>query len=89
MRTHGRTLMRAVCTVAASILLVVAADAQEKLDAWREDYNGQRPHGALMNMTPEAFAQQDRSAHSEESDQRRNGMANDVPDNGPKLRLTV
>ena len=33
------------------------ADAQERLDAWRADYNGERPHGALKNKTPEEFAQ--------------------------------
>jgi putative transposase len=33
------------------------ADAQERLDAWRADYNGERPHGALKNRTPEEFAQ--------------------------------
>jgi putative transposase len=34
------------------------ADAQERLDAWRADYNGERPHGALKNQTPNGFAQQ-------------------------------
>ena len=34
------------------------ADAQERLDAWRADYNGERPHGALKNKTPEEFAQE-------------------------------
>ena len=37
------------------------ADAAEKLEAWRRDYNEERPHGAighnvpaaLMNMAPE------------------------------------
>ena len=32
------------------------ADAQEKLDAWRIDYNENRPHSSLWNMTPEEFA---------------------------------
>jgi putative transposase len=32
------------------------ADAQEKVEAWRKDYNGQRAHSALSNMTPEDFA---------------------------------
>ena len=29
------------------------ADAQERVDAWREDYNQVRPHSSLQNMTPE------------------------------------
>jgi putative transposase len=33
-------------------------DAQEKLEAWRKDYDGERPHGALKNLTPEQFARQ-------------------------------
>jgi len=35
-------------------------DARNKLEAWREDYNRLRPHSALGNLTPEAFAQQHR-----------------------------
>jgi len=31
-------------------------DAQDKLEAWRMDYNQYRPHSSLDNMTPEAFA---------------------------------
>ena len=31
-------------------------DAQEKVDAWREDYNRERPHSALGDMAPAAFA---------------------------------
>ena len=31
-------------------------DAQDKLEAWRVDYNEYRPHSSLDNMTPEAFA---------------------------------
>jgi putative transposase len=40
------------------------ADAQEKVEAWRRDYNGDRPHSSLGNLTPEEFAQrtQDRPA---------------------------
>ena len=33
-------------------------DAQELVDAWREDYNQVRPHSSLGNMTPEEFVQQ-------------------------------
>jgi putative transposase len=31
-------------------------DARRKLEAWRRDYNGNRPHSALGDMTPEEFA---------------------------------
>ena len=30
-------------------------DAQEKIDAWRRDYNCNRPHSSLENLTPEEF----------------------------------
>lgn len=33
-------------------------DVQEKLDAWRDDYNRERPHGALKNLTRTALARQ-------------------------------
>ncbi len=32
------------------------ADAKDALEAWQEDYNGQRPHSSLGNMTPIEFA---------------------------------
>jgi putative transposase len=32
-------------------------DAQMKLEAWRRDYNGNRPHSALPGMTPTEFAE--------------------------------
>jgi len=31
-------------------------DAQEQIDAWRHDYNHQRPHRALGGQTPREFA---------------------------------
>ncbi len=31
------------------------ADAQEKVDAWRNHYNVERPHSALGNLSPEDF----------------------------------
>src|SRR4030042_3376678 len=31
-------------------------DAQDKLEAWRVDYNEYRPHSSLDNMTPAEFA---------------------------------
>jgi putative transposase len=32
------------------------ADAQERIEAWRIDYNELRPHSALGNMSPNEFA---------------------------------
>ena len=31
-------------------------DAREKIGGWRRHYNGERPHSALGNLAPEAFA---------------------------------
>lgn len=31
-------------------------DAQQKIEAWRQDYNRVRPHSSLGDMTPEEFA---------------------------------
>lgn len=33
-------------------------DAQEKLEAWRRDYNGSRPHKALNGLTPQEYRAQ-------------------------------
>ena len=33
------------------------AEARETLEAWQEDYNYQRPHSALGNLTPKEFAE--------------------------------
>ena len=30
-------------------------DARKKIEAWRQDYNSVRPHGALRNRTPEEY----------------------------------
>ena len=32
-------------------------DARQKLEAWRLDYNHQRPHSALGHLTPSEYAQ--------------------------------
>jgi putative transposase len=29
------------------------ADAQEKIEHWRQEYNGFRPHSSLQNLTPD------------------------------------
>ena len=34
----------------------ILADAREKLECWRHDYNQNRPHSALADRTPEEFA---------------------------------
>ncbi len=31
------------------------ADAQEKVEAWRNHYSAERPHSALGNLSPEDF----------------------------------
>ena len=37
-------------------------DARSRIDAWRDDYNHQRPHTSLGNLTPAEFADQLRRA---------------------------
>ena len=32
------------------------ADARSKIGAWREEYNGERPHSSLAGRTPNEFA---------------------------------
>lgn len=34
------------------------ADARERIEAWRVDYNTERPHSSLGHLTPRAFARQ-------------------------------
>ena len=31
-------------------------DAEEKVESWRKNYNGERPHNALGNLSPREFA---------------------------------
>ena len=38
------------------------ADARERLEAWRREYNEEQPHGSLQNLTPRAFAEQAQQA---------------------------
>lgn len=33
------------------------ADAREKIEAWRQEYNTERPHRSLGNLTPQEFIQ--------------------------------
>lgn len=37
-------------------------DAKEKIEAWRVDYNEQRPHSALGNLAPKDFASSGRAS---------------------------
>jgi hypothetical protein len=37
------------------------AEAQEKIEAWRLDYNDSRPQQALKELTPSEFAQKCRA----------------------------
>ncbi len=48
--------LRAECLNASRVLSL--ADARDRLEAWRREYNEERPHGALRNLTPRAFAEQ-------------------------------
>jgi len=38
-------------------LFLDLVDAQRKLDAWRNDYNGKRPHTSIGNLTPIEYAE--------------------------------
>jgi len=31
-------------------------DAREKIEEWQQDYNANRPHSSLGNVSPEEFA---------------------------------
>lgn len=42
-------------------------DAQEKIEAWRIDYNGHRPHSSLGHLTPNEFAQKRQDKRASEA----------------------
>ena len=52
--------IRAECLNASWFLSL--ADARERIEAWRIDYNIERPHSALGHLTPRAFARQAQTA---------------------------
>ena len=52
--------LRAECLNASWFLTM--ADARERIEHWRRDYNDTRPHMALGGLTPSAFAQQSHQA---------------------------
>ena len=37
-------------------LFTTLADAKAHINAWKEDYNRNRPHSSLGNLTPDEFA---------------------------------
>ena len=45
-------------------------DAREKIEAWRLDYNQQRPHSALGHLTPSEFV-----THRQETRTSANGVS--------------
>jgi putative transposase len=52
--------LRAECLNASWFLSM--ADARDRIEAWRIDYNELRPHTALGNLTPKEFITQAKSA---------------------------
>jgi putative transposase len=54
--------LRAECLNASWFLSM--ADARDSTEAWRIDYNEQRPHTALGNLTPSEFIEQAQSARN-------------------------
>ena len=52
--------LRAECLNASWFLSL--ADAQDRVEEWRVHYNEERPHSALGNLTPRAFANQSQKA---------------------------
>jgi putative transposase len=52
--------LRAECLNASWFLSL--ANARERLEAWRRDYNEERPHGSLANLTQRTFAEQAQQA---------------------------
>jgi len=42
------------------------ATARQIIEAWRIDYNTERPHTSLDGLTPEAFATRPKPGHTEE-----------------------
>jgi putative transposase len=53
---NGR--LRDECLNASWVLTL--AEAKQKIEAWREDYNRERPHSSLGYQTPEQFARERR-----------------------------
>lgn len=47
-------------------LFMSLADAKDKLEAWRNDYNMIRPHSSLGDLTPQEFAVKHRESQTHE-----------------------
>ena len=43
------------------------ADAKEKIEAWRLDYNQRRPHSSLGHLTPNEYVQQRQTSRAAEA----------------------
>jgi putative transposase len=52
--------LRAECLNASWFLSM--ADARDRIEQWRRDYNEVRPHTALGGLTPRAYADQAKQA---------------------------
>jgi hypothetical protein len=53
-------------------------DARTKIEAWRVDYNQQRPHGSLGHLTPDKFASQRQEERTTANGRRCSGKADRV-----------
>jgi hypothetical protein len=56
------------------------ADARERIEAWRIDYNTERPHSALGDLTPRAFARSSTGP---------NNLMTNGPDSGARPMLPL
>ena len=48
-----------------SFEFISLADAKQRIEAWRQDYNHHRPHGALGKLTPSEYAKRGQITSSE------------------------
>jgi putative transposase len=46
-------------------LFMEMLDARRKLEAWRRDYNENRPHGSIGKLTPTEYADQVRTTQTQ------------------------
>jgi transposase InsO family protein len=53
----GGIAVRVQDTVAHANWFRTVADARAKISAWRDEYNGERPHSSLGYRTPNEFAE--------------------------------
>lgn len=55
-------------------VFISLADARQKIEAWRIDYNEHRPHGSLGDLTPQEFAEQATQTGLQEASNFQHGM---------------